>query len=122
MRGEKPRWKNLYQTCPSQSVQVFRNFVQLVLVLDQICSTAQLFRRPFRATFKRKPNDETALKIAKFSASLGAAADTGNPPRRSRIGAYRFPPAVLSSLITRPSSLPKSIASETKSKANASRW
>jgi len=56
--------KNLYQTCPSQSVQVLADFVQLVLVVDQFCSIAQLFSARLRVTFERILKYETAYKIA----------------------------------------------------------
>ncbi len=60
----RSRHQKLYQTCPVQSVQVLANFVQLVLALHQICSSAQLLSPRLRATFERKPKHETAPKIA----------------------------------------------------------
>ena len=62
-RHSPPARKNLYRTCSSRSVQVLPNFVQLVLVLDQFCPSAQLFPPRLRATFKRKLKYETAHTI-----------------------------------------------------------
>jgi hypothetical protein len=59
-----PRRKNLYQTCPSQSVQFSPDFVQRVLVLHHFCPSAQLFPPPLRATLKRKVKYETVHAIA----------------------------------------------------------
>jgi hypothetical protein len=74
-----PRQKNLYQTCPSQSVQVSPNFVQLVLVLHHFCPNAQLFPPPFRATLERKLNYETTHAIV-HPEQLPGAGSNGTPP------------------------------------------
>jgi hypothetical protein len=81
------RRQNLYQTRPSQSVQVLANFVQLVLVLHQICSSAQLLSPRLCAAFERKPKHETANKIA-----------TCKPvPQRGTAARILFPRAVANS-------------------------
>jgi hypothetical protein len=68
--------KNLYQTCSSQSVQVLRDFVQLVLVLDYFCPIAQLFPPPLRATFERKLKYENVPTII-YPESLPVAGSKG---------------------------------------------
>jgi hypothetical protein len=72
------RGKNLCQTCPSQSVQVLHNFVQLVLVLHQICSTAQLFSPRCYATVEPKPKYENIYTIV-YPESLPVAGSKGVP-------------------------------------------
>jgi len=58
--------QNLYQTCPSQLVQVWRDFGQMVLVLHQFCPIAQLFPPRLRATFERKPKYEKVHGITEY--------------------------------------------------------
>jgi hypothetical protein len=104
-------------------------FGQVVLVLFHVCPHVQLFPRPLHVIFKRKLTYEIALTIATFTAQHGDAGDEAQT-----VGAVREPRAtrresqlirdepnapVRLSGITLRSPLPKSIASETKSKANA---
>jgi hypothetical protein len=70
--------KNLFQTCSSQSVQVLPNFGQLVLVLDQIGSIAQLFPPPLRATFEPKLKYEN-VHTTVYPESLSVAGAKGAP-------------------------------------------
>jgi hypothetical protein len=72
------RPKNLYRICSSQSVQVLRDFVQLVLVLDQFCTVAQLFPPRVRATFKRKLKYENEHTIV-YPEILPVAGSKGLP-------------------------------------------
>jgi hypothetical protein len=78
VRTPPPARKSLYQTCPSQRVQVCADFVQLVLVLHQICSIAQLFSSRLRAIFERKLNYETAHTLV-YAKSPPAAGSKGLP-------------------------------------------
>ena len=72
----RPCEKNLYQTCPSQEVQVCADFVQLVLVLHRFCTVAQLFSPRIRATFEWKLKYENAHTLDCFSI-LPAAGSKG---------------------------------------------
>jgi len=73
--------QNLYQTCPSQKVQVRAVFVQLVLVLHHLRPTGQLFSPHLRVTFERKLNYESTLNIATVTpAPRGAAGPATRRP------------------------------------------
>jgi hypothetical protein len=82
-RGSPPTLnKYLYRTCPSQLVQVLRDFGQAVLVLDQICPVEQLFSARLRATFERKLKYETVHRTV-HPESLPAAGSKGLPGAES---------------------------------------
>jgi hypothetical protein len=102
---------------------------QVVLVLYHVCPHVQLFPRPLHVIFKRKLKYEIALTIATFRPPHGAAANLAQTigavrelwatRRESQFARDESHAGIHSSLITNHSALPQSIASETKSKANA---
>jgi hypothetical protein len=72
------RFKNCTEPVRHNRYRFWRDFGQLVLVLQQICSIAQLFSPRFRATFERKLKYEIVHRIV-YSESLPVAGSKGVP-------------------------------------------